>query len=204
MSRFWDHSPVVPSFSELIITYRQHEGRPCHLEVIIIGFGTAENVKLLPMSFHLGSNKILFVDETKVLGLIMDRKLTNIDHAKDINRKILGWWATICKYTNRNWGFRQHVIVRLIEVLTYLRIHYTGTVWINNCSIKEIESAWYRTIKAALGAVFNVRISTAEMMLGVLPLTISNKVNSVKHLLKLNIFPDIEDPLKKLSPLLER
>jgi len=119
MSRFWDHSPVVPSFSESITTHRQHESRPRHLEVIIIGFGTAENdVKLLPMSFHLGSNKI--------------------------------------------------------------------------------ESAWYRTIKAALGAVFNVRISTAEMILGVLPLTISNKVNSVKHLLKLNIFPDIEDPLKKL------
>jgi len=165
----------------------------------LIGFGTAENdAKLLPMSFHLGSNKILFVEKTKVLGLIMDRKLTYIDHAKDINRKILGRWATICKYTNRNWGFRQHVIVRLIEVLIYSRIHYAGTVWINNRSIKEIESAWYRTIKAALGAVFNVRISTAEMILGVLPLTISNKVNSVKHLLKLNIFPDIEDPLKKL------
>ena len=165
----------------------------------LIGFGTAENdPNLLPLFFHLGSNKIMFVEKTKVLGLIMDRKLTYIDHAKDINRKILGRWATICKYTNRNWGFRQHVIVRLIEVLIYTRIHYAGTVWINNRSIKEVEGAWYRTIKAALGAVFNVKLSIAEMILGVLPLTISNKVNSVKHLLKLNIFPNIEDPLKKL------
>ena len=123
----------------------------------LIGFGTAENDEtLLPMSFHLGSNKIKFVEKTKVLGLIMDRKLTYIEHAKDINRKVLGRWATICKYTNRNWGFRQHVIVRLIEVLIYSRIHYAGTVWINNRSIKEVESAWYRTIKAALGAVFGV------------------------------------------------
>ena len=165
----------------------------------LIGFGTAENdEKLLPMSFHLGSNKIQFVEKTKVLGLIMDRKLTYIEHAKDINRKILGRWPTICKYTNRNWGFRQHVIVRLIEVLIYSRIHYAGTVWINNRSIKEVESAWYRTIKAALGAVFNVRLTTAEMILGVLPLNISNKVNSVKHILKLNIFPNKEDPLKHL------
>ena len=151
----------------------------------LIGFGTAENEeKLLPMSFHLGSNKIQFVEKTKVLGLIMDRKLTYIEHAKDINRKILGRWATICKYTNRNWGFRQHVIVRLIEVLIYSRIHYAGTVWINNRSIKEVESAWYRTIKAALGAVFNVRLTTAEMILGVWPFDISNKVNSVEHILK--------------------
>ena len=74
------------------------------------------------MSFHLGSNKILFVEKTKakVLGLIMDRKLTYINHAKDINRNMLGRWAPICKlYINRNWGFRQHVIVRLIEVIIY-------------------------------------------------------------------------------------
>ena len=46
----------------------------------LIGFGTAENdKKLLPMSFHLSSNKILFVENTKVLGFIMDRKLTYID-----------------------------------------------------------------------------------------------------------------------------
>ena len=150
------------------------------------------------MSFLLGSNKILFVKKTKVLGLIMDRKLTYIDHAEDINRKILGRWATICKYTNRNWGFRQHVIVRLTEDLIYTRIHYAGTVWINNQSIKEVESAWYRTIKAALGAVFNMGLSTAEMILGVLPLPIANKVNSVKHFLKPNIFPNVEDPCKKL------
>ena len=47
----------------------------------LIGSGTAENdTKLLPMSFHLSSNKILFVEKTKVLGLIMDRKLTYIDY----------------------------------------------------------------------------------------------------------------------------
>ena len=34
----------------------------------LIGFGTAENDEtLLPMSFHLGSNKIKFVEKTKVV-----------------------------------------------------------------------------------------------------------------------------------------
>ena len=49
-----------------------------------------------------------------------------------------------------------------------------------------------------MGAVFNVTLTTAEMILGVLPLNISNKVNSVKHILKLNIFPNKENPLKHL------
>ena len=36
------------------------------------------------------------------------------------------------------------------------------------------------------------------MILGVLPLNISNKVNSLKHILKLNLFPSKGDPLKHL------
>ena len=89
-----------------------------------------------------------------------------------------GQWATICKSTNRNWGFRQHVIVRLIEVPIYSRIHYAGTVWINNRRIKEVEGAWYRTIKAALGAVFNTRLTTAEIILNVLPQIKLNEAHS--------------------------
>ena len=55
------------------------------------------------------------MEKTKVLGLTMDRKLKYIEHGKDINRKILGRWVMICKHTNRNWGFKQHVIVRLLS-----------------------------------------------------------------------------------------
>ena len=76
------------------------------------------------------------------------------------------------------------LIVRLIEVLICSQIHYAGAVWIKNRSIKEVESAWYRTIKASSCAVFNTKLSTAEMILGVWPFDISNKVNSVEHILK--------------------
>lgn len=128
----------------------------------------------------------------------MDKSLKYIEHGKDIKNRILGRWSTICKYTNRNWGFRQHVIVRLVEVLIATCVHYAGVVWINNRSIREIESTWYRMLKAATGAVFNVKLSLAEIILGVIPITVSNRTNSVKHYLKLNIFPTTEDPLKLL------
>ena len=165
----------------------------------LIAFNTAEkDSSLIPESFELGSSKISFVDKTKVLGLTMDKKLSYIDHAKSVKTKVVGRWATICKYTNRNWGFKQHVIVRLIEVLLYTRIHYAGTVWINDKTIRELESSWYRPIKAALGAIFHVKHSLAEAIMGVLPIQISNKVNSIKHFLKLNILPCDNDPLKRL------
>ena len=164
----------------------------------LLCFGTAENdATLIPASFDLGRNRIAFVDKTKVLGLTMDNKLSYVEHGKDINKKILGRWVMICKYTNRNWGFRQHVIVRLVEVLIATCIQYAGIIWINNRSIKEVEHVWYKMLKSALGAVFNVKLATSEAILGVPPIAISNRVNSIKHVLKLNIFDQSDgDPLK--------
>ena len=69
----------------------------------LIVFGTAKHdINLIPASFDLGCNKILFVERTKVLSLIMDKKLSYVEHAKVINRKVQGRWALICKYSNRN------------------------------------------------------------------------------------------------------
>jgi hypothetical protein len=128
--------------------------------------------------------------------LIMDDNLRYIEHGKAVKRKILGRWVAICKYTNRNWGFRQHVIVRLLEVLVSTCIQYAGIVWINNQSIREIEHIWYKMLKSALGAVFNVKRCIAEAILGVIPVDISNKINSIKHFLKLNILGGDDDPLR--------
>ena len=55
-------------------------------------------------------------------------------------------------------------------------------------------------LKSALGAVFNVKLEVAEAVLGVLPIFVSTKINSIKHILKLNIFEDMDkepDPLKE-------
>ena len=171
------------------------------LKTELICFGTAEgSTALIPGSFQLGSNAIPFVEKTKVLGLTMDRKLTYVEHGKDINKKCLGRWAMLCKYTNRNWGFKQSVIVRLVEVIIATSIQYAGIVWINNSSIRKIEQVWYKMLKSSLGAVFNVKLETAEAILGVLPIHISNRLNSIKHFLKLNINNEEishSDPLKE-------
>ena len=167
----------------------------------LICFGTIENNDdLLPPSIMLGRNAIRFVEKTKVLGLTMDKKLKYIEHGKEINRKIVGRWAMICKYSNRNWGFKQKVIVKLVEVIIASCIQYAGIVWINNSSKKTIDHIWYKMLKSATGAVFNVKLEVAEAILGVIPIFVSNRVNSIKHILKMNIYEDCNnyhDPLKE-------
>ena len=120
----------------------------------LICFGTAEkDDSILPSTSLIGDNHIKFVEKTKVLGLIMDKNLAYIDHGKEINKKILHRWVSIYKYTNCNWGFRQHVIIRLMEVLMGKCICYAGIVWLNKRSIMEVEGTWYKVLKAATGAV---------------------------------------------------
>ena len=165
----------------------------------LICFGTSEKDESpIPATFSLGKDMIRFVSSTKVLGLIVDKDLSYIEHGKYVNRKILHRWVTICKHTNRNWGFKQHVIVRLCEVLMCTSICYAGIIWMNPKSLAEVGSTWYRILKAAIGAVFNISLMNAEILLGILPLEFQNRINSIKHLLKLNILPISEDPLKKL------
>ena len=86
----------------------------------------------------LGNNSIKFVEKTKVLGLVMDKGLSYVDHGKMINNKILYRWVSICKYSNCNWGFRQHVIVCLLEVIMDTCVCYAGIIWFNRKSLSEV------------------------------------------------------------------
>ena len=107
-------------------------------------------------------------------------------------------YIDICKYSNRNWGFKQHVIIRLVETLISTCIQYAGFVWINKRSVTETEQVWYKIIKSAIGAVFNVQQTSAEIVVGLPPILITSKINSIKHFLKLNISKHQDDPLEAL------
>ena len=168
------------------------------LKTELICFGTAEKKPgLIPQHFKIGDNTIYFVEKTKVLGLIVDCNLSYIEHGKEINRKLLHRWSKICKHSNRNWGFKQHVTVRLTETIISSCIQYAGIVWLNWRSIKEVEVIWYKIIKSAIGAVFNVRKSLSETIVGVPPMTITNRINTTKHFLKLNICSIRHDAYKE-------
>ena len=52
-------------------------------------------------------------------------------------------------------------------------------------------------MKSAVGAVFNVKKSRVELILGIPPLHIQNSVNQIKHLLKLNIHKYPDDKLRE-------
>ena len=46
--------------------------------------------------------------------------------------------------------------------------------------------------------MFNISQTKAEVLLGLLPLEITNRINTIKHYLKINIFKEEGDKLKEL------
>ena len=78
----------------------------------LICFNCAEGDReTIPNTFKLGNNIIHRVTETKVLGLVIDQDLTYKQHSEMVLRDLHARWATICKYTNKHWGFNVHVML---------------------------------------------------------------------------------------------
>ena len=164
----------------------------------VIAFSTAENnPQLVPETFKLGTKDIHKVSKTKVLGLTMDENLSYTEHSQEVHKKLIKKWAMICQYSNKNWGFSEKVLVNLIKTLILSALFYAGHIWLNRETMRDISKLWYKMIKSTVGAVFNVRLSIAEVILGLPPPETVNTVNQIKHYLKLNIRKIDEDKLKE-------
>ena len=164
----------------------------------VICFSTAENDKaLVPKEFKLCGQTIKLVKHTKALGLVIDEDLNFIEHSKGVYTKLSKKWATICRYSHRHWGFNHRVMIQIIKTLFHSSLFYAGFLWINKHSIEEINKLYYQIMKTTIGAVFNIRYSLAETILGLPPINILNTANLIKHYLKIILCNSPEDKLKE-------
>ena len=162
-----------------------------------IVFGTAEEQPEMPSSITLSGKSVKHVKKTKVLGLTIDEDLTYIPHSKEVNKALLGKWVKICQYCNIHWGFNQRVMTQLITTFFVSSLQYAGHIWINKRNMDEINQIWYKLIKSAVGAVFNIKLSIGEVIIGVPPIAIQTSINEIKHYLKLKFKEMPEDSLKE-------
>ena len=164
----------------------------------IIAFNSAEgNRDLIPETFKLGNKEIHRVTETKVLGLVIDEELTYTSHSHMVLKALYERWATFNKYSNKNWGFSTKVMLHLLKALFISKLSYASHIWITQQNTKEINKLWYHILKSTVGAVLNINQSIAEVILGIPPIPIQTKVNSIKHYLKINNTPVQNDAYKE-------
>ena len=63
--------------------------------------------------------------------------------------------------------------------------------------MEEINQIWYKLIKSSVGSIFNIKLSTGEVILGIPPILIQTSINRTKHYLKLHLNNTPEDRLKE-------
>ena len=154
----------------------------------VINFNTAEkDDNLVPTTFKLDNEEIHVVEKTKVLGLIIDKNMSYHHHAEETLKLLNMIWVDICKYSNREWGLNLHTMVQLIKTLFIPKLQYAGHIFISEDNLTDIKKLWYKLIKTSIGAVLNISVSVAEVILGLPPLELQTKINRIKHFLKLNI-----------------
>ena len=164
----------------------------------VICFNTSEgDMNLIPTSFKIGGKVIHRVSETKVLGLTIDENLTYKSHCQNVMKSLQGRWASLCKYSNKYWGFNTKIMVYLIKTLFISKMSYAGHIWMNSDNINELHKLWYHILKSIVGAVLNISQRNAELILGLPPLHIQNQINSVKHFLKIINTPVQQDIYKE-------
>ena len=163
----------------------------------IICFHTAEgNRDLIPKTFKVGDEEIHRVAETKVLGLIIDEELTYRSHSQMVLKALYNRWSSISRYSNKHWGFKMKVMLYLLKALFISKLAYASHIWMTKHNLTEINRLWYHILKSITGAVLNINLNVSEVILGIPPLSIQTRVNSIKHFLKIINTPVQNDAYK--------
>ena len=150
----------------------------------LIHFSPAAKQQQQVYPIPLGSNSIQFTSATKVLGVCIDNKLSFEDHSCKMAKKMCNRWRMITRLTSRTNGLNHQVIVKLITTTFLPILLYGGIVWMTTKNFRSINGIWYEMLKRSIGAINNVNQSIAEVITGLPPLSIWNKMNSIKHYLK--------------------
>ena len=164
----------------------------------VICFNTNEgDMNLVPQSFKLGNKDIYRVTETKVLGLVIDEKLSYRSHCELVTKSLQQRWVSICKYSNKHWGFNVRVMITLLKALFLSKMSYASHIWMTKQNLSDLNHLWYHILKSVIGAELNISHNIAELILGIPPIHIQTQIHSIKHFLKIINRPVQQDIFKE-------
>lgn len=69
------------------------------------------------------------------------------------------------------------MLTQIINSLFIPSLQYAGHIWINKRNMEDINQIWYKLIKSAVGATFNIKLTTGEIILGVPPISIQTSID---------------------------
>ena len=152
-------------------------------EVLVIQ-GGKENIEVddLPL-IMIGRDKIQYVGKSRVLGIILDNKLSFFHHAKDILKRCWFQWHRISKDTTRQSGLNHASLILMFKTLVIPKLMYASPTWLHK-QLDLFKGLWARALLKIIGSQYHTERSLTEAILNIPPLDIQLEVISVKFFLK--------------------
>ena len=138
----------------------------------------------------ISGKSIAYVSQSRVLGLIIDDRLTFEGHAKSKLRACWYAWHTLSKKTNRSRGLNSSSLLMLFKCIVLNKILYASPVWLKS-NTHIFRDFFARVQLKIVGAEFYPPNDVMGALLGLPPLEVMDDINSLKFILKCLTTQDI-------------
>lgn len=148
-----------------------------------------EDVNFDIRGIKFGREDIIWSDNVKYLGVIMDKYLNFNEHFRKMKINIIQYSLRLRCFVQKNWGFNPTMAKWCYDGIIIPRITYASSIWIHtmnnklNCSY--IDSAQNIALRAATCAMRGTPNKAIKMAIGVVPIRSSIKINATMELCRL-------------------
>nr|XP_034833570.1 uncharacterized protein LOC117990212 [Maniola hyperantus] len=123
---------------------------------------------------HMGGTLVQLVEEIKILGLILDSKLTFNNHIKYICKKALNIYKPLARSAKINWGLSAEVIRTMYVAVIEPIILYASNVWApaaNKITVQKYLNTVQRGFAQKMCKAYRtVSLNAAIVLTGTIPL----------------------------------
>jgi len=142
-------------------------------------------------TIRINGATVKFTSQVKYLGVILDEKLSFVEHAKYIRNKLLSFIMAIKRIANQEWGIKNHSKRVLYNMVAIPIASYAAAAWFERVGHKHVQRhllAIQRSLLLLLTRAARTTSTAAmQVIAGVAPLDLIVVEKGLKSLVRRNI-----------------
>lgn len=131
----------------------------------------------------LGNKKLQYVDKSKVLGVIIDERLTFEHHAKYVLKNCWHAWFRVTENTSRKRGLNTSSLLILFKTVILTKLLYASPIWLDS-NIDVFKQFMSKVLLRIIGSQYYPSKALSEVILGLPPLELMHDRVTIKFMLK--------------------
>ncbi|XP_076626788.1 uncharacterized protein LOC143344536 [Colletes latitarsis] len=144
------------------------------------------------LKLTMGETELKFVDHIRLLGLILDKKLTWVPHMRYLRDSCMKRLNIIKVLANNNWGADQEILLQTYRALIRAKIDYGSTVFnsAKKRTLKIIDPIHHTALSISTGLYYTCPITSILFEANEMTLEQRRKYLTLKYASKISATPD--------------